>query len=360
MSNFRTYPYNNSAILRVTDDRDIIDTSPEYQRLGDIWSLDKKQLLIDSIMNSYDVPKLYFHALQKPVTLDDGREVRYSIIDGRQRLEAIWSFMEDKFPLSEDFKFNEDNKIEAGGLLYSELANVYPKLKIRFDSFVLPIICVETSEIDLIEDMFSRLNEAVPLNAAEKRNAIGGPMAVMINEVAAHDFFDKKVKLRNTRYQYKEVAARLLFLEDSLMKKKLYDTKKPLLDLMVHRHKTDPTLNSKTLGDSVKLILNEMTNIFEECDSLLRSQSALPIYFLLFRSAHKQGRLNHISKSKLEEFHNKVRENREIAEQDIAKADFELLEYHNLSIQGTNDASSIKERLRIISEFFNIDPISLD
>jgi hypothetical protein len=49
-----------------------------------------------------------------------------------------------------------------------------------------------------------------------------------------------------------------------------------------------------------------------------------------------------------------VENNRNLAEEDITKADFELLEYDRLSIQGTNDASSIKERLRIISKFLDI------
>jgi hypothetical protein len=40
--------------------------------------------------------------------------------------------------------------------------------------------------------MFSRLNEAVPLNAAEKRSAIGGPMALAIREISEHSFFNEK------------------------------------------------------------------------------------------------------------------------------------------------------------------------
>lgn len=360
MSNFRTYPYNNSAILRISDDRGIIDTSPDYQRFGDIWDKEKKQLLIDSILNSYDIPKLYFHALNNPKKLDDGRQVQFSIIDGQQRLETIWEFMEDGFPLSEDFIFNEDPKIDAKRLLYSELATKYPKLKIRFDSFVLPIICVETDEIDLIEDMFSRLNEAVPLNAAEKRNALGGPMASTINEISDHVFFENKVKFGNKRYQHKEAAARLLFLEDSMARGKIYDTKKPYLDLLVQRYKEDPELDARIHGKEVKLVLNEMTNIFDEKDPLLRSQSTIPIYYLLFKSAIKQGRLNQIKREKLDEFRNKLLENRKLAEKDLSKADYDLLEFDRLSMQGTNDASSIKERIRIILEYFNLDNLKLE
>ena len=48
---------------------------------------------------------------------------------------------------------------------------------------------IETNENDLIEELFSRLNEAVPLNAPEKRNAFGGVVAKSIRDLAKHSFF---------------------------------------------------------------------------------------------------------------------------------------------------------------------------
>ncbi len=49
-----------------------------------------------------------------------------------------------------------------------------------------------------------------------------------------------------------------------------------------------------------------------------------------------------------------VKENRNLAENHYEKADFDLLEYDRLSQHGTNDVSNIKERLRIISSYFEI------
>jgi hypothetical protein len=43
--------------------------------------------------------------------------------------------------------------------------------------------------------------------------------------------------------------------------------------------------------------------------------------------------------------------NREVAQDDLTKASFELLEYDRLSQQGTNDASSIRERWRILENW---------
>ena len=351
-----TYPMKNSTILRLGYDRDVIDTDPEYQRRGEVWSEEKRQLLIDSILNDYDIPKIYFHSFKKPKKKEaDEKEYLYAIIDGKQRIETIWMFLENKFALDPDFKYIRDEKVKAGGLMYNELGTKYPKLKVIFDSFVLPIICVETDEIAVIEDMFSRLNEAVPLNAAEKRNAMGGPMPQIIRDVSEHKFFDEKVRFTDRRYQFKEEAARLLFLEDSLSKKKLVDTKKVYLDNFVVWYKKNPDQDPAPLAKAVKGVLNVMYNIFDKEDRLLRSQAAVPIYYLLIKLAVRQGAINSITRAKLSEFSAKVESNRELAETDLPKADFELLEYDRLSIQGTNDASSIRERVRIISKFFGIN-----
>lgn len=360
MPEINTYPMKNSAILRIGYERKLIDTNPDYQRKGDIWNLDKRQLLIDSILNEYDIPKIYFHALSKPKKMPDGRETIYAIIDGKQRIETIWKFLDNKFTIADDFLYLKNPKLKISGLNYSDLAKQYPGLKVIFDSSVLPIICVDTDDIDLIEDMFSRLNEAVPLNAAEKRNAIGGSMVRMINEIAKHAFFRAKVRFNDNRYQHREVTARFLFLEDCILRlKKIVDTKKSYLDDFVREYKANADLNANELGNKVKNILNEMCNMFVEKDSLLSTQSAPTIYYLLFRSALIQGRLSSISRIDLANFRQKVASNREIAEEDLKKADFELLEFDRMSQQGTNDASSIRERLRIISNYFDIKNINI-
>src|SRR3546814_928428 len=186
MATLKTLPLQNSTILRINSEQDAINTDPYYQRKGGVWTLQKKQLLIDSILNDYDIPKLYFHNYNNQQKEDNGGKYDYSIIDGRQRIEAILQFINGDFPISEDFEYLADPSVHAAGLTYSDLAIEFPKIKIRFDSYILPIVLIETEDIDLIEDMYSRLNEAVPLNAAEKRNAIGGQMASAIRDIALH------------------------------------------------------------------------------------------------------------------------------------------------------------------------------
>ena len=355
MATIKTYPFQNSTILRINSEQDVINTNPDYQRKGGVWTLQKKQLLIDSILNDYDIPKLYFHDYSSAQKEENGGSFDFAIIDGRQRIEAILEFINGDFPISDDFEYLADNSVNAAGLTYSDLAVEYPKIKIRFDSYLLPIILIETEDIDLIEDMFSRLNEAVPLNAAEKRNALGGPMAAAIRELANHIFFKDKVKFNNNRYQHREVAARLIFLEHILSTtNKLADTKKPYLDKMVIDYRNRNQDPSPIVNSSSR-ILDILINIFGNNDDLLRSQSSITVYYLLCKKAVEVDKLDRLTRRGIINFYQALSENRKIAEKDITESNYEFLEFERMSQQGTNDAYSIKERTRIFAEFLGIE-----
>ena len=57
---------------------------PEFQREPTVWDLDKKRKLIDSILRDFDIASIYL--FKRP----DGF---YECIDGRQRINAIISFL---------------------------------------------------------------------------------------------------------------------------------------------------------------------------------------------------------------------------------------------------------------------------
>ena len=353
MSYIETFPVQHSTILRLYSEKDEVLLNPEYQRSGGVWTLEKKQLLMDSILNDYDIPKIYLHEFSREERKSSG--YNYAVIDGRQRLEAIWQFIEGNYSLSEDFTYQDDESLKLARLGYSDIAANYPKLKIKFDSFVLPIIGVSTDDLDLIEDMFSRLNEAVPLNAAEKRNALGGYLVQAIRNTAIHPFFLSKVAFSNKRYQHMEVAARFLFIEETLLVlNKIIDTKKVYLDNFAKVYRVERSETVDQIKELVKNNLDFMSRIFLQNDELLKSQGNMVLYYLLFKCAIESNLTANITREKLFEFRNAVQQNRNDAELNFADASFELLEFDRLSQQGTNDSSNIKERLGIITSFLGI------
>jgi len=355
MSFVETSILKNATIMLLHAEREEIDLNPDYQRMGGVWTITKKRLLIDSIINDYDIPKLYFHILGQERYRESG--YRYAVIDGRQRLETIWSFMDGEFTLSTDFDYQRDPDISLAGLSYDDIAKQHPKIRIKFDSFVLPVITVETADddLDLIEDMFSRLNEAVPLNAAEKRNALGGELVAAINQISGNDYFKNNVKFNNSRYKHREVAARFLLIEDSLTNgKALIDTKREYLDSIAKRYHDGPADQIKKLKTNVTKTLNHMASEFTLKDELLSAQGIQTVYYLVFRTALKNKETNLVSRTSLLQFRKALAENRNNAATDYEEASFELLEFDRLSQQGTNDASGLKERYLTLCNYLGI------
>ena len=338
-----------STILYLYSDRKHIKIDPEYQRMGDIWTTEKRQLLIDSILNGFDIPKIYLHK-HSPPKIEDNVPIRYSIIDGRQRLEAIWKFIDGAYPLADDFCFIDDESTPVGALTYNELGKKFPEHKLKFDAYRLSVVGIQTDDDDLeiIEDMFSRLNEAVPLNAPEKRNAFGGPLPGVIRSVAGHKFFVKKLPFSNSRYRYYDLAAKFLLLE---WRNALVDTKKVYLDRFVKEWSDNQGL-SKVKNQTQKT-LTAMSKVFTERDPLLRSVGSVVLYYFLFRTALQKSWIDQITRSALYAFEQQRVRNREIAQDELGAADYDLLEFDRY-IQAPNDAYALRIRFSILmKKIFN-------
>ncbi|MFJ7796731.1 DUF262 domain-containing protein [Pseudomonas sp. NPDC096950] len=358
MSYIETFALKNSTIMLLYSDKEEIQLDPHYQRMGGVWTREKKQLLIDSILNDYDVPKLYFHEFTREQKTETG--FSYAVVDGRQRLQTIWSFIDGDFALSEDFEYQRDNLINLANLTYEDIAKAFPKIRIAFDSFVLPVVGIRTDDEDLIEDMFSRLNEAVPLNAAEKRNAIGGEMVTAIREVAATPLFVSRVKFNNNRYQHREVAVRMLLVEENLRGSgRLIDTKKVYLDALARNYHSNGSDRVSELKGATIEVVSAMADVFMEKDELLQSQGNMIVYYLVFRAALRTGEVAKITRRKLFDFRERLKENRLRAAEEYAESSFELLEYDRLTQQGTNDSSNIKERFGILARELELSNIEI-
>lgn len=342
--NYQINRLDDATVFNLYLDRDELWLDPPYQRAADIWPLDKKQLLIDSILNGFDIPKFYFHDFY-PGKKMDGRKYRYAIIDGKQRLDAIWGFIDNDFPLSNDIELVNRPDIDVRGLTYSELAEQHPRLKSRFDSRALAVITIQADDTELIEEMFSRLNEAVPLSAAEKRNALRGPVPPVIRKLSSHRFFTKKVPFTNSRYRHYDLACKFLLLINSA---KIVDLKKAYLDdFVIDFRDYDKRQEAKATERGTREVLDRMANTFVDGDELLRSLGMVILYFILYAGIDSKDWTKTVLRSDLQRFDEARRENREIAEQDVAKASYELLEFDRWA-QSPNDAVALGYRFRVL------------
>lgn len=335
---------NTNSVILTYLDRDKIFMNPDYQRPGNIWSEEKKQLLIDSIINRFDIPKLYFHEFPE-ARLHDGKQRKYAVIDGKQRLLAVWEFINNNFSLPNKFEYLPDPSLDLSNLTYEELAKSFPQVKALFDNYPLAIMVVRTDDVELIEDMFSRLNEAMPLNAAEKRNAFGGPLPPLIRKLALHPFFKSKLPFANNRYRHFDLACKFLYLCHT---KSPADTKKVKLDDFVKDFQVSKDAPSaKKLDAEVKKIASRMNRVFTAKDRLLKNIGTLVAYFLIFREASLRGEVSRISRKRFVDFEAAREENAATAAKDITKADYELLKFDELT-STVNDEYAIKFRCDVI------------
>jgi hypothetical protein len=345
MTEFECNELNDSTVMMMYLDRQRIYLEPPYQRQSEVWTLYKKQLLIDSLINSYDIPKLYLHEYEK-AEMHAGLLRKYAIVDGKQRLSAIWSFLEGDFGLSEDFEYLRDPKLQLGGMTYQQLSAAQPTIQARFTGRKLSVITIRTNDTDLIEDMFSRLNEAVPLNAAEKRNAFGGPIPKAIRELVQHNFFLLDTPISSRRYRHHDLACKFLLIESE---KKIVDTKKSRLDAFTKDFK-EKGLNKRAaqLSSAVKENLAKMQSFFKKDDPLLSSPLMCTVYYVLFRDGvlgdPKPGK----NRRALLNFELELVANRELAAQESDEVNFSLLEYDRIA-RSPNDASTIDFRVNTLS-----------
>jgi hypothetical protein len=173
--------------------RDRIDM-PEFQR-DEVWTMDKKKKLIDTILRGWHLPKLYFRVIDNSA---------YECVDGQQRLVAIWEFYDNKFPLDDSVAK------EFGGKYYKDLPD---EVTDTFDDFELEIDEIEDASDEDLQELFSRLQLGTPLNTPEKLNAIGGEMRNFCKWVASQSFFEKKVALKNTRFAHFNIVTTWMLIE---------------------------------------------------------------------------------------------------------------------------------------------------
>lgn len=132
----------------------------KYQRKL-VWELEEKQSLVDTLLRGYPVPLFLFGKYK----LDGSDKYCYEIVDGLQRLDAIFSFIMNEFPIKwEDEELYFDLSTLVGGNLLVEngtLKQQEPKLDsnlcFAFQNYLLSVTTVEYDD-ETIEDIFKRIN----------------------------------------------------------------------------------------------------------------------------------------------------------------------------------------------------------
>lgn len=132
--------------------------APEFQRNA-VWPRAAKAYLIDTILSERPMP-LFF--LQRGRSAQTGKPT-YAVVDGQQRLRAIFEFMDDRFALTE----SKDRRWRRKR--FSELSQELQESLLNYD---LTIEELTGYNDDDIRDIFVRMNKyVVKLSPQELRHA---------------------------------------------------------------------------------------------------------------------------------------------------------------------------------------------
>ncbi|MGD0544465.1 MAG: DUF262 domain-containing protein [Candidatus Acidiferrales bacterium] len=144
-----------STLTEMIDEQ--INLNPDFQR-RDRWDRLQQSRFIESIIMNVPIP---------PVFLGEDEYGKYVVLDGRQRLTAIYNFLTNIYPLKGLTVWAELNKLKYADLQKKGL----DKTIIR--RFIPAVVILKESSPSVKYDVFDRLNTGgVIANAMEIRNAV--------------------------------------------------------------------------------------------------------------------------------------------------------------------------------------------
>jgi hypothetical protein len=168
-------------------DKGIIRLDPAYQRRHR-WNLETSSRLIESLILNIPIPTIY---LSIDVDVDiESEESRYSVIDGQQRLTAIYDFFNNKYQLQGLKTLESLNDFK-----YQDLP---PFLTRRLEERMIKCLRIDSTLDSKVKiDIFERLNSgSVILESQELRNAVYmGPFNERCKELSTNESFRKLLQI---------------------------------------------------------------------------------------------------------------------------------------------------------------------
>lgn len=160
----------------------------QYQRKL-VWTVEEKQKLIDSVLAGYPIPLILLATAVGPA----GRKT-FEILDGMQRLNAVFSFIENRFPVNESY-FDVEQLARAKQMGKSGRFQAHTKPSPLLDAracaqlleYTFAVTEFPATDPRAVNEVFGRINAyGRQLSAQERRQAgVISPFANAIRELAA-------------------------------------------------------------------------------------------------------------------------------------------------------------------------------
>ncbi len=136
-------------------------------------------------------------------------EYEHEVVDGQQRLRAIWDFYDNQYMLGDTSKDIPD----FGDLSGQKFLDLQSGAQDRIGLFDLSLVEVEDASELEIRDLFLRLQEGLTLNPVEKRNAMPGNIRDFIANLGQNERVFPLTFLSEKRFGWHDLAAIATCLE---------------------------------------------------------------------------------------------------------------------------------------------------
>jgi len=242
---FRKKDFTVEVLFRKFQRGDLI-LQPEFQRKY-IWDLSKASRLIESALLDVPLPIIY---------LAEEENSTYSVIDGQQRLQSFFDFINNKFKLRNLPVLSELNKLH-----FMDLEKKYQS---RIQDYSLSIIIIrKESHSDLKFEIFTRLNlGTVKLNDQELRNCIyRGNYNDLIKELAQNKDFLFLLGLDKPHTRMKDCELVLHFF--AFLNQTYFNFRPPMRQFLNREMEKNRTLPERKI--------NEFNNKFIETFSMIKT-----------------------------------------------------------------------------------------
>lgn len=177
-------------IEKMHDEKKVLSFDHPIQRKSEQWSDTQKSLLIHSMLANYPVPNIY-------VLREDSQELdeknkpvfNYFVMDGKQRLTSVLSYIWGEFPLDENIPAItiEDVEYQIAGKYFCDLEE---PVQYEIKRYKFEIVAFEECSNREIEEIFFRLNNSTPLTKSQVAKAkVGVEIAELINGLLTSKFF---------------------------------------------------------------------------------------------------------------------------------------------------------------------------
>lgn len=279
---------------------------PEYQRRGDVWTDDKQSFLIDSILKNYPMPPIFLH---QEIDSESGATV-YNVIDGKQRLSAILRFINNEIELPSDYDVGAFGDSRLNSKRFQDLDGELQEFKMQFWRYILSVEYIETGDIDVINNVFDRLNRnGEPLEPQELRKAkyYNTVLIKLIDQLVQVIDWTDVGKVKANRMQDAEFVSELVFflLEGTAMDA----SKKENIDDYYQKWATnlseDEANRIRTSFNEIVKYIKSTTLDFEKYK--INGVSHFYAIFALAKRCIEVGAKSEDISTKLEEFFNNLR-----------------------------------------------------